>query len=158
VLGLVALAALAGPVSARTQRPAARGGERAVLAAINAVRADHGLAPVRSEGRLGRAARAHSRDMLTRDYFLHESRPAGDSSDERILGFLGPRPRPEGLGEILYWGTGSAGDVDAAIQGWLDSPPHRAVLLNGDYTRVGIGLGHGRFSGARGATVYTVDF
>ena len=159
--GLVAMAALAGPASARAQRahrtPAAKV-EASVLAAINEVRAEHGLGPVRPEGRLARAARSHSSDMLARDYFLHESGPEGASFDERVYGFFANRKRPHAIGEILYWGAGDAGAVDDAVRGWLNSAPHRAVLLDGSYTQVGIGLGHGRFSGARAATVYTVDF
>jgi hypothetical protein len=41
----------------------------------------------------------------------------------------------EALGEIVAWNT--AGDVGTFIQQWMNSTPHRAVMLDANYTHVG---------------------
>src|SRR4051794_1849031 len=45
----------------------------ATLWSLNAVRSRQGLPPLRLDTRLSRAARRHSRDMVVRRYFAHES-------------------------------------------------------------------------------------
>src|SRR5215212_6710065 len=79
----VPAAALAGP--ARLDKR-----ERAIVRAINAQRADHGLAPVKPIRRLARAADYHSWEMLDADYFGHNSRDGGPF-DERIRRFVSKR-------------------------------------------------------------------
>jgi uncharacterized protein YkwD len=43
------------------------------------------------------------------------------------------------------------------VRGWLHSPPHREVLLDGRFRRVGIGRAGGRLGGTN-AAIYTVDW
>src|SRR3954466_13755270 len=47
--------------------------EQGVLADINALRKQHGLAPLRLSARLSAAARQHSGEMAARGYFSHDS-------------------------------------------------------------------------------------
>src|SRR3989442_10254674 len=60
--------------------------EASLLQTMNAVRTSHGLAPLRVDIHLVRAARAHSADMMRRQYFAHGS-VAG-----RVLSRGAPRP------------------------------------------------------------------
>jgi uncharacterized protein YkwD len=121
--------------------------ESSLLRTINAVRTGYGLAPLRLDVRLLRAARGHSADMMNRQYFAHGS-VAG-----RVLaqGARGPV-----FGEDLAWGT----DVTAnwVVSRWLASPPHRANLLRRGFRRVGVGISFGTFAGYGGAAVVTADF
>jgi uncharacterized protein YkwD len=129
--------------------PAAAGDSSSFLAAMNEARAAHGLAPFRLDPRLQRAARAHSGDMIRRQYFAHGplvSRLAR-------FGVRGPR-----VGENLAWGVGSAGDPRAVVRSWLASPPHRANLLRRGFRRVGLGVLAGPFAGQGRALVVTADF
>lgn len=127
-----------------------------LLSEINKVRAAHGLAPVLPCRGLTRAANAHARDMVARDYFLHESGPSGEAFDARIHRFWRPALRTR-VGEVLSWGTGSFALAPSVVQRWLASPPHRALLLSPAFDRIGIGVAHGRFLGLSGAAVWTAD-
>jgi uncharacterized protein YkwD len=40
-------------------------------------------------------------------------------------------------GEIVYWGTGSAAAPAAALDSWMGSPPHRAIIMNCSFTAAG---------------------
>ena len=40
-------------------------------------------------------------------------------------------------GEIVYWGTGSAAGPDSALDLWMESPPHRAIIMNCSFTAGG---------------------
>ncbi len=137
---LVAAPAVAAPMSP---------GERGVLAEMNRVRAAHGLAALRHDAALHRAARSHSRSMVARNLFSH----GNFAARMRSFGVRGPR-----LGENLGWGTGGAASPRAIVQAWLASPAHRANLLRPGFRRVGVGAIIGTFAGASGARVVTADF
>lgn len=123
--------------------------EQALLDEVNRVRAAHGLAPLRVDPTLRRAARAHSDDMLRRGYFSH-----GAFAD-RLLRFGARGPR---LGENLAWGAGTAAGARSMVQRWLASPPHRANLLRPGFRRIGVGAAVGHFAGYDGVRIVTADF
>jgi uncharacterized protein YkwD len=121
--------------------------EASLLNTINAARQSHGLAPVRVDYHLVRAARGHSADMMQRQYFAH------GSVGRRVVraGARGPI-----FGENLAWGT--AVTAQSVVDQWLASPGHRAILLRPGFRRVGIGIVFGSFVGHGGAGVVTADF
>lgn len=121
--------------------------DSSLLSAINSVRASHGLAALRVDVRLTKAARSHSVDMVKRQYFAHGSVGA------RVLAF---RARGPVFGENLAWS--SAGSVQQFVSMWLASPGHRANLLRPGFRRVGISAVRGTFAGKPGSTVVTADF
>jgi uncharacterized protein YkwD len=114
---------------------------------MNAVRTSHGLAPLRVDIRLVRAARGHSADMMRRHYFAH------GSVARRALraGARGPL-----FGETLAWGRGVT--AQWIVNKWLASPSHRAVLLRPGFRRVGLGFAYGTFAGHSGAAVVTANY
>ena len=119
-----------------------------LLQAVNAARVSHGVAPLHFDAGLGRAAEAHTLDMLRGNYFAH-----GDFYG-RMVAF-----RLHGaLGENLAWGSGSYGAAQAIVQMWLTSAEHRANLLRPGFHRIGLGIARGSFQGATGATIVTADF
>jgi uncharacterized protein YkwD len=138
--------ALLGSAGAAQARPLSSP-ESSLLQAINTVRASNGLAPLRIDVHLLRAARAHSADMMRRQYFAH------GSVARRALsrGARGPV-----FGEDLAWSTGITSDW--VVNAWLNSPTHRAVLLRPGFRRIGIGYSFGTFIGHGGAGVVTADF
>jgi uncharacterized protein YkwD len=121
--------------------------ESSLLQSMNSVRVSHGLAPLRLDVRLLRAARGHSADMMRRQYFAHGS-VAGRVLAQRARGPI--------FGEDLAWGTGVT--ANWVVGRWLASPPHRAVLLRRGFRRVGVGISFGTFAGYGGAAVVTADF
>jgi uncharacterized protein YkwD len=157
---LVALAAwpAAGATAAQPQAggptagaaAAQKGFGRAVLAELNRVRAKHGLGPVAADRRMGRVAARHSRDMARRNYFAH------GSWGGRVARAAGS---PRAVGEVIGWLKRASPRAEArgVVRGWLDSPAHRHVLLDGGFERVGIGRAPGRV-GSIGAALYTVDW
>src|SRR5579872_6262310 len=113
--------------------------QASLLRAINVARAEHGLAPVHVGPRLERAARAHSRSMLTTQVFAHGS----FASRLRVF-----HVQASLVGENLAWATGSDASAGAIVQAWLASPPHRRILLGASFRLVGIGDIAGTFQGA----------
>jgi uncharacterized protein YkwD len=159
----VGLWAIASPAGATSEHPAAatRALEQGVLYSMNALRREHGLAPLRVSTGLVSAARKHSSDMATRGYFSHTS-ANGSSFDRRIARFypMGHK-RYWSVGENLLW---SSPDVDAAraLDMWLNSPEHRKNMLTARWREVGLSAVHvpsapGTFGG-REVTIVTADF
>src|SRR4051812_34530918 len=152
---IAALAASALFTSAASANPRAA----AVVRLLNAARVEHGLAPLRRDPQLTRAAARHSHDMVAYRYFAHESRDgARFSARIATTGFMRHRPR-WWVGENLAWGRDGQAAPELVVQAWLRSPTHRAVLLNVRYRRVGIGVARGT-PDARAApgVTYTADF
>ena len=120
-------------------------GERAVIKAINRARAANGLRRMRGNRRLARAADVHSRSMLRSDSFSHG---AFSQRVRRYVSF-------HRIGETIAMRTRCS--PRGFVSMWLNSPPHRAVLLSRRFRRVGVGRRTGRL-GARRACLVTADF
>ena len=146
LVAFLALFALLGATAGAEARTLSTS-EASLLQTMNGVRASHGLAPLRLDVRLLRAARGHSADMLHRQYFAHGS-VAGRA--------LAHGARGPVFGEDLAWGTDAT--AQWVVNQWLASPSHRAVLLRPGFRRVGIGISVGTFAGHGGAAVVTADF
>jgi uncharacterized protein YkwD len=152
-------AAAAGPVAcesaeARPAQVSERVVVRSTLCLLNAERRRHGLRALRLNERLTRAARGHSRDMARHGYFDHTSR-SGSSFVDRIRrsGYLTGARRWK-VAENIAWGTDWLASPRAITKAWMDSPGHRANILDGSYREIGIGVA--TRSGPR--AIYTTDF
>jgi uncharacterized protein YkwD len=171
LLGLSATAAARGPAHRHAHRAVGacssshaavraatiRRSRDATLCLLNRVRARYGLPPLRLDAKLSRAARRHSRDMVRRRYFAHDS-PSGRSPFERMRAtHYVPRSASWWLGENIGWGSGPLGAPAALVRAWMHSPPHRANILSRRFRDVGIGIAVGAPVGGGGAT-YTTDF
>lgn len=114
------------------QRPDADVTSEQLLDAMNRVRAENGLPPLRIDRRLNLAASDRNRDMADKHYFAHVS-PEGVSPfvwfDRRGYHYAS-------AGENLATGYCSA---EETVKDWMNSPSHRANLL-GDYRDVGIDI------------------
>ena len=107
------------------------------IAAVNAARRRAGLGELAPQAALERAATGHAQAMLDGDFFGHEG-PDGTTPRERADA-AGYSARV--LGETIAYGQRSADEVVAA---WLDSPPHRRILLDREVTDCGVGVAVGR--------------
>ena len=146
LVAFLASFALLGPAAGAQARTLSNS-EASLLQTMNSVRTSHGLAPLRVDIRLLRAARGHSADMLNRQYFAHGS-VAGRALAQ---GARGPV-----FGEDLAWATGLT--AQWVVDHWLASPAHRAVMLRPGFRRVGIAISFGTFAGHGAAGVVTADF
>jgi uncharacterized protein YkwD len=125
----------------------------AVLCLVNTQRARRGLPPLRASRLLTAAAQRHSRDMVTRRFFAHESLN-GATVRDRVArtGYLRGR---WSLGENIGWM--SAPSAAGIVQAWMHSSGHRAMILHRAFREAGVGVAAGVPSGGPGAT-YTMDF
>jgi uncharacterized protein YkwD len=134
----------------------------ATLCLINDERARFGEPALVEDGRLSGAASGHSRDMDARGYFEHVS-PGGQTLLMRVRasGFIPNGNVGYTLGENIAWGTLWLASPHAIVKAWMDSPGHRANILNRSYRYTGIGVDPNlpySMSGGRPGGMYTQDF
>jgi uncharacterized protein YkwD len=110
----------------------------ATLCLINAQRARHGAPPLSENAMLERAAELHSLDMGERKYFEHAD-PEGVEPAARIIHQGYP---PILVGENLAWGELAESSPAAIVSLWMQSPGHRANMLQPRYREIGIGLAY----------------
>ncbi len=130
--------------------PVASSLEVQMLNLINAARAAIGLAALTLNSRLNGSAENHSLWMLDADVFSHTG-----------LGGSTPTDRIERAGYVLTgdWTTGEniawqsergapglSDDVVNLFESLMNSAPHRANILNPDFTEIGIGIELGTFT------------
>ena len=125
---------------------------------VNATRAEHGLPALRSSAPLNVAADQFSADMVARGYFAHVT-PDGRSVTDRVrsTGYLGGS-NDWALGEDIGWGTGSASTPASIFTAFMNSPPHRRVILSRAYHEIGVGVAPGVPSGQAGGATFVLDF
>jgi uncharacterized protein YkwD len=138
--------------SAALAKPRLGPTERAVVARINSVRAEHGLARVHAAPGLNRAADVHSADMLAHDFFAHESSD-GTPFDQRIRRYH----EATMLGENLAALSGAPNPAAMVVQMWMESPGHREIMLTPGFRRIGLAARTGSL-GADRMMVVTADF
>jgi uncharacterized protein YkwD len=112
---------------------------RAVVCLINVERVERNRLPLDVDGRLALAGEHHATDMVARDYFSHVT-PAGADVVARLrrVGYL-PVHRTWMAGEVLSWGIFWRSTPKATVDAWLDSPPHKAALIEPDFREIGAG-------------------
>ena len=111
--------------------------EERAFAAINRERVANNLPPLRHAHDLCAVARAHSEDMVARDYFGHQS-PEGKDLRYRFAqsGINNWRY----IAENIAFNNGYEDPVSAAVEGWMNSPGHRKNILNKQLVESGIGV------------------
>jgi uncharacterized protein YkwD len=135
------------PIPTRTRTPAplvignneCNGGsssiESQVLYLINQERANAGLSALANNGSLAAAARAHSKDMATNNYFSHTGSDGSDlASRLSAAGYS-----YSAAGEIIYAGPGEYNTAYSAVSSWMGSQGHHDIMLDGIYTEAGVG-------------------
>lgn len=125
--------------------------ERQMLALINQERTSRGLQPLQLEQRLNDLAEDHSEWMLQTDTFSHTGQ-GGSSATQRMrdagFNFSGSWAS----GENIAWqsergASGASDDVVQLHQSLMNSPGHRANILNPNFRYIGIGIEEGDFNG-----------
>jgi uncharacterized protein YkwD len=97
-------------------------------------------APLAAAAPLEAAARAHARDMATREYFAHKAQDGSEPRDRvRAAGYAARLS-----GENIAFGPESAEEV---VSGWLASPGHCANIMDARFRHTGIGVASGRRAG-----------
>lgn len=105
--------------------------EADVLSLVNEEREEAGCRPVKAESKLTELAGDFSRSMGIQGFFSHI---APDGS--------GPWDRAEDAGILELGGENIARgqpDAEAVMDDWMDSPAHKANILNCEYRTLGVG-------------------
>ncbi|TKJ35656.1 CAP domain-containing protein [Blastococcus sp. CCUG 61487] len=118
------------PAAAPTGNPRAD----QVLALVNQARASAGCGPVSADAGLASVAAAHSADMRDRGFFDHVNLAGQDPFD-----------RARAAGVVARAENIARGQADAAavMDSWMNSPGHRANILDCGLTRLGVGIADG---------------
>jgi len=98
---------------------------------INRERAQVGLSPLHTNAQLRSAAARHSRDMGENGFCGHDGSD-GSTAYERMSDAGYPSP----YGEVVGCGQTSPAMI---VQTWMESPPHKAILLCTLCTELGAG-------------------
>lgn len=119
-----------------------------VVDLTNDERTDAALNSLRRNETLDAAARMKAQHMAQNEYFAHFS-PDGVSP---WYWFAQANYNFVHAGENLAIHFTDSGEV---VDAWMDSPTHRANIMNGSYTEIGVGTAEGMYDGFR--TVYVVQ-
>ena len=132
VVALSCVAALIAPAGAHASARQDRV-ERAITNMLNYVRAANGRGPLHRSGRLARVADRHSASMARRNTLTHAPALNARVSRHRLVG------------ETVAWmPRGTHGVARRVVDAWLQSPAHRAALMDGRFHRVGVARRMGR--------------
>jgi uncharacterized protein YkwD len=103
-----------------------------VLDLTNAERTKQGLPGLKLNSKLNLAAQKHSEDMALRDYFSHTGVNGSSSGDRATSAGY----KFSYLGENIAAGYITPQEV---VLGWMNSPEHRANIMNANYREMGLG-------------------
>ncbi len=124
------------PAATATAPAPAAGGlaaaEAEMLRLVNAERTANGLTPFVLDAALSDVARAHSADMVAKGYFAHNSLEGLSPFDRMARAGITYRTAAENIA----W----ASTVQATHTALMNSPGHRANILNPTLGRIGIGI------------------
>ncbi|PJA34372.1 MAG: hypothetical protein CO184_00185 [Candidatus Zambryskibacteria bacterium CG_4_9_14_3_um_filter_40_16] len=112
-----------------------------VFAFTNKERANIGLSALLNDSGLNKVAEERLSDMFARQYFEHVS-PIGESAstvaDDFMYEYIS-------IGENIA--LGNFEDDRTLVGAWMNSPGHRANILNPKFTNLGVAVGRGGYEG-----------
>ncbi|MGB3634399.1 MAG: CAP domain-containing protein [Rubrobacteraceae bacterium] len=133
--------------------------EKQTFALHNKIRRNHKLRTFCVHPKLEKAARAHSKDMIRRDYFSHNTKGRGSFAKRlKRFGYTPKGYKYYTAGENIAYGSGSKGSPNSIMEAWMKSPGHRRNILNGKFREIGIGTYTGTYKSYKDVTMYTADF
>jgi uncharacterized protein YkwD len=105
-----------------------------VLDLVNFERTSRGLDPLTRDATLEAQANQYACEMIVYDFFAHENPVTGTSLVDRAQEF---GYEFQMIGENLAAGQRTP---QQAMADWMDSPGHRANILEENFTEIGIGI------------------
>ena len=106
--------------------------EKEVLNLINSQRQNNGLSALKTDKEINRIARIKAQDMVDNNYFAHES-PTYGTPFNMLKSFS---ISYKSAGENIAGNSSNSGAVNA----WMNSPGHKANILNSNFNYTGIGV------------------
>lgn len=112
-----------------------------VIAETNKQRELNGEVALRMNEKLNLAAKAKLDDMFRQQYFEHESPDGKNPAD--VISAAGYEFLV--VGENLA--LGNYKDDVALVEAWMNSPGHRANIVDGKFNEIGVAVGKGTYEG-----------
>jgi len=110
--------------------------ERKAFDLINEERTRRGLRALEWSDDAAQVARSHSRNMAQYHFFSHKGLDGSMANDRaEQMGIFNWRA----IGENIAFNRGYNEPADFAVQTWLESPAHKANMLNKEWNESGIG-------------------
>ena len=112
-----------------------------VIAETNSQRVQNGLYALTENSKLGQAASVKANDMFKSQYFEHIS-PSGLNPGQLV--------QDHGYNYIIAGENLILGNFDSEkemVQSWMESPGHRANILNTRYAEIGVAVIKGTYNG-----------
>jgi uncharacterized protein YkwD len=137
--------------------------DAATLCLMNEIRAANHLTPLRFNASLSRVATGQASDMVRGHYFGDQS-ISGQSPLARIMAssYVAHQARLHlQAAQNIGWGTGHTATPAGIVRAWMESPPHRAIILSGSYHDAGVGVAPSvpsGFSGQWHGGTYAAEF
>lgn len=125
------------PLRAEKEAPESFLTRAGIIQWTNIQREKYGLPPLRENAKLNASAVIKVEDMLANQYFSHQSpsgAAVGDLAESVGYEFIA-------IGENLA--LGNFENDEGLVQAWMDSPGHRANILNPQYQEIGVAVAEG---------------
>ncbi len=107
--------------------------QQRIVQLVNQERAKAGLQPLVAKADLNKVAQLKAEDMAKNNYFSHTSPTYGSPFDMmKQFGISYTR-----AGENIAMGYRTP---ESVMEGWMNSPGHKANILNKDFTEIGVGF------------------
>jgi uncharacterized protein YkwD len=133
----------------------------ATVCLINRERSVQHLSPLRTNHILQSVAEGQSREMVLGDYFGDDSRSGRTPMQRLVAKHYGGPVGTASAAQNIGWGIGPYANPAALVQGWMESPPHREIILTEEFRDIGVGVDPAApaalAEGQPGGT-YTVEF
>ena len=132
----------------------------AIRCYLNRERTQRGLPRLQGHSGLTTAAQRHNDYMQKKDCFDHVCPGERDLAGRlSVVGYLIGGLTRWAYGENIAWGSGGHGTPKATVKAWMNSPGHRANILNGSFRDLGVSFTKGSpYNRRDDAGTYTTDF
>ncbi|CAN7443455.1 CAP domain-containing protein [Rossellomorea sp. LjRoot5] len=107
--------------------------EQQIFDITNVIRHQFGEDTLKWDEETAQIARGHSKEMFEKNYFSHDSPTIGDLSQRLEQGGVRFKTAGENIASQYT-------DAPEAVHGWLNSEGHRKILLEQDFTHLGVGV------------------
>lgn len=112
-----------------------------VISQTNTERTQNSLTALKESEKLNAAALVKGKDILEKQYFAHDS-PSGVGADDLV--------KQTGYEYVIIGENLALGNFDSdrdVVNGWMNSPGHRANILNAKFTEIGVAVVKGLYEG-----------
>ena len=109
--------------------------QQAIVGLVNQYRGQNGLVALKVNAKLVQAAQIHANDMAAMNLMAHDLPGAalpGLADRARFVGY-----QYSTMGENIAYNFPDAASV---MNAWMNSPGHRANILDSSYTEIGVGI------------------